>query len=340
MAGRNRSRFLSALLVVTVVVAGCASFPGHPVLHSSRASITGTATAPIRFEVPPGTDAISILARSTDPDALVRIGRLQLAGVNVLDGGSPDPDEMRRMYAEFEAVDDGGFVQEIQLATLAFTYPFAPGWPVPAGAATIEFWTDRPTTLTVEILAVQSVDRTSVPVIVHAAEGRALHPQARAEVDRIFGLAGLEVAWSEGTLPEPVPAEIDDVVDRRRDSELGRLFAAIESSGSQGLHLVLVTALPGGLSGLASSIPGPHDGTGAALTVSFRSPEETGRLIAHELMHLLGLRHLEDRSSRGVVVRNPIPDTRAEAFNLMQFGTELTAGQIEVVRLSPLLRHR
>lgn len=341
MAGRNRDRFLASCLVVsTIAITACGSGPVDPVVYADEIELLPAVSAPIRFEVPDGTVAVSILARSTDPTALLRIGRMTFDDVTVLDGRVSDPDEMRRMHAEFEVVDDGGFVQEIQLGTLAFTYPFAPGWPVPAGHARLEFWTDRPTALAVEVLAVQPGERSAVPVVVHTAAGRALHPDARAEVERIFGQAELTVHWSDGSLPGAVPATIDDVERRDPDSQLGRLFAAIESSGVPGLHLVLVESLPGGLSGLASSIPGPHDGTGTAVTVSFRSPQETGRLIAHELMHLLGLRHLEDRSTRGVVVQNPIPDTRAEAFNLMQFGSELTPGQIEVLRLSPLLRSR
>ncbi|HVR32322.1 MAG TPA: hypothetical protein VMS74_06400 [Acidimicrobiia bacterium] len=188
-----------------------------------------------------------------------------------------------------------------------------------------------------EVLVLAGEARTVLPITIFEPGESRLAQDARSRVVDIFDRAGVTVRWRRGVVPAGTPSEIDDVENRRPGSALHSLFAAVAESSAGGANLVVVDSLPNGLSGIASGVPGPHDGTGVAVTVAFRSPAETARLVAHEIAHLLGLRHLEDRSATGVVVRNPILDTYADAHNLMQFGTNLTDGQIAVLRISPLL---
>ena len=309
-----------------------------PVRIEAVLDVTDGVSATLSFEVPVGATVVSILARARSPETLIQLGSLTVGGSEVTAVDPSEGRDMSRRFTEHEIVESSpGFVHEVQQDSYAFTYPFAPGWDLPAGPASLSFLVAGASELDVEVLVLGGEARTVLPVTIFEPGESRLAQDARSRVEDIFDRASITVRWRTGVVPAGMPSEIDDVEDRRPGSALHALFAAVAGRSAGGANLFVVDSLPNGLSGIASGVPGPHDGTGVAVTVTFRSPAETARLVAHEVAHLLGLRHLEDRSSTGVVVRNPILDTYADAYNLMQFGTNLTDGQIAVLRISPLL---
>ena len=333
------------LILAALVLASCSAPQGsstidlpdfRPLLHDAPVALTDGTSETVEFDVLPGTVAVSILATSPDRDVLVQLGSLVFAGATAYEGGPDDVSLLSLRRRDHEAVTGpAGFVQEVQRGSFAFTYPFAPGQLLTPGPAQMSFLASGGQSLDVEVIALGPGERTTLPVTVFAAGESLLSDEARAGVEAIFGQAGISVTWDDRTLPIWAPGELSDLDDRGGTYRLLADTVATRSTGS--VNVVVVDGLPGGISGLSTGLPGPHDGTGAAITVTFRDPTETARLVAHEIGHLLGLRHLEDRSSSGVVVSNPITDTRADAYNLMQFGTNLTDGQTEVLHLSPLL---
>lgn len=305
---------------------------------STSLDVTGGSTEVLTFDVPREAAALSILARSDNPETLIQLATLSFANTLPLPVHAEDRDRMSVRFEEHEVIETpSGFVHEVQRGTYAFTYPFAPAWDLPPGPASMSFLVDGASKVEVEIVFVEVTDRPLLEITVFSPGSSRLSADARRGVEAIFDEAGITVSWREGDLGEHVPASFADIDDRRTGSDIRTLLAAVAMNASGGANLVIADDLPGGISGFATGVPGPHDGTGAAVAVTLRSPSETARLVAHEVAHLLGLRHLEDRSAQGVVVTNPITDTRADAYNLMQFGTHLTEGQIEVIRLSPLL---
>lgn len=305
---------------------------------SSTLAVTSRATEVLTFDVPREAVAISILARSDNPDGLIQLATLSFTNSVALHVDPEDRDRMSVRFDEHEVIEtQAGFVHEVQRGTYALTYPFAPGWELPPGPASLSFLVDSAEQLEVEIVFVEPTDHPHLEISVFSPGSSRLSADARRGVESIFDQAGMTVSWRDQALDESVPASFSDIDDRRVGSDIHTLLEAVTTNASGGANLVIADDLPGGVSGFATGVPGPHDGTGTAVVVSLRSQSETARLVAHEVAHLLGLRHLEDRSSRGVVVANPIIDTRADAYNLMQFGTHLTEGQIEILRLSPLL---
>ncbi len=329
-----RRRLCLALAAWCVLVGSCS--PARPV---EAVTVTVEAREPIPFLVPSGAVALSVLVRSGRPDTLVQLHTLVLGGRDRVDGGEDDFERMAARHRDHEIIETpSGFVHEVRRGGHSFTYPFAPGWDLPPGEASISFLVDQPDSLEVEILVLRSGERTVLPLTVFTPGVTTLAAATRAGVEQIFAVAGITVRWREGRLPRGISGGLDDIEDWAADSDLSRLAGAVAAAANGGANVVMVDDLPGGASGFATAIPGPHDGSGMAVAVSFRSETETARTVAHEVAHLLGLRHLEDRSAGGVIVRNPISDTVNDAYNLMQFGTNLTEGQIEILRLSPLLQ--
>lgn len=312
-----------------------------PVVESFTLDGATGKSGPVAFSIPEDARAISLLVRSERPDALIQLETLVLGGTDRVAGGDDDRDRMAARHTDHEIIETGiGFVHEVQQGTFAFTYPFAPGWDRPPGPASVSFLLRGGGAFDLEILVLRAGDRTVLPVTVFQPGAARLGDEARERIESIIEPAGISVRWIDGALGEEVPASLDDVDDRRPGSDLHTLALAVAEASGGGANVVIVDALPGGVSGFSTGIPGPHDGSGMAVAVALRSQAETARTVAHEIAHLLGLRHLEDRSAKGVVVRNPITDTFADAYNLMQFGTHLTEGQIEILRMSPLLEPR
>jgi hypothetical protein len=337
--GRHRRSALASCCVLVVAACAPAASPASlGVVETRTVDVGHQSSGPIGFTVPDDGVALSVLVRSTHPETLVQLEHLAVGGMERIGGAADDVDRMAERHDDHEIIETPtGFVHEVQRHTYSFTYPFAPGWDLPPGPGSISMLVDRPDSLHVEIVVLRAGDRLTLPITVFSPGKTLLSGPARQEVERILAAAGVEVRWGDGVLPSGTPSRIDDIEDRTPASDVTRLATAVRAVSSGGVNVVMLDHLPGGLSGFATGVPGPHDGSGMAVAVAFRSPTETARTVAHEVAHLLGLRHLEDRSASGVVVRNPIADTAADAYNLMQFGSNLTVGQIEILLLSPLL---
>lgn len=291
-------------------------------------------TPSVSFTVPDDARAISFLATVDDP-VHVQLGSVVIGGTDVVQSPDHDVGEMARRFEEFEVlVSPTGIVHEVRRGRSAFTFPNVPGLVLEPGPAEVTFLVDQPTSVDIDVVIVRSEPaRLAVDVVV--ADGGELSDAIREGVESIYRPAGIGIEWRDLDVPG-LPSELPELGDGGPGSPMWEL-THFDDTRPDGVNLVVMERLPGGLSGYATSVPGAHDGSGAAVVVTFRSATESARLIAHEIGHLLGLRHLEDRSTTGVVVANPIPDTAADGLNLMQFGTNLTPGQIEVLRLSPLL---
>lgn len=131
-------------------------------------------------------------------------------------------------------------------------------------------------------------------------------------------------------------------------------FGALLSTGSapDGDHALDVFFIksfdPSAVAALSSGVPGPLDahGTASSGTVVALSPlcgvltpKDLGRLLAHELAHLLGLFHNEESDG----TQDTIADTPMGPQNLMFWSptaTSLTAGQRFVLLRNPTLDGR
>lgn len=131
-------------------------------------------------------------------------------------------------------------------------------------------------------------------------------------------------------------------------------FGALLSTGAapDGDHALDVFFIksfdPSAVAALSSGVPGPLDahGTASSGTVVALSPlcgvltpKDLGRLLAHELAHLLGLFHNEESDG----TQDTIADTPMGPQNLMYWSptaTELTAGQRFVLLRNPTLDGR
>jgi hypothetical protein len=317
-----------------------ASAPIPNIIRSGPLTVEDGTTAEFTFEIPHDAIAISVLTVPADGDVLVQLAGLTTADNSILDMGPVDLDTMVQRFADHEVIEtETGFVHEVKRGRYAFTYPFAPDRELAPGTADIWFHVKGADSVEVEVAIVRDPARTLLEVTVFSPGESRLSDDARRRVETIFDPAGLVIHWRDAMLDDGAPTRLTEIDDHTPDSDVSRLYAAVATSPDPGAKLVIVDGLPGGLSGFSDGIPGPHDGSGVAVMTTFRSQSETARIAAHEISHLLGLRHLEDRSASGSIVRNPIVDTHADAYNLMQFGTHLTEGQIAVLRLSPLLRH-
>jgi hypothetical protein len=329
-----RRSWIGAAIVLTAVTA-CSADPAR---HSFDLEAEYGSTGLVEFSIPPDAVAVSLLVTADQMDTLLQLESLIIGGTDLVTGSTDDLASLTDRYSENEIIETGtGFVHEVQKGTYSFTYPFAPGWELAPGPASVSLLASTDSKLTLEILVLTDTTRDKLAVTVFTPGNTSLSQEARSEVEQIFAQADIAITWRDGTLPADAPSSLDDVADWSPGSTLHGLSRAVAAVSTGGANVVMLDRLPGGLSGFATGVPGPHDGSGMAVAVAFRSPTETGRTVAHEIAHLLGLRHLEDRSSKGVIVSNPISDTRADAYNLMQFGTNLTTGQIQILGLSPLI---
>ncbi|MFW6023133.1 MAG: hypothetical protein ACOC9O_00175, partial [Myxococcota bacterium] len=197
---------------------------------------------------------------------------------------------------------------------------------------------------------------------------------ALARVEAILGPAGVrvgdvrqhvvvgELADELGVLEVDTDARIADLVD------LPRLFRLSAGLGRPSVPVFLVRLVEGAL-GISGGIPGPqgmHGTGGSGLAISVGPVRagvgaehdiDLGRVIAHELLHFLGLFHTteddgfslepiedtpecpEDQDEDGILT--PMDCEEFDADNLMFWaasGEGLTPGQADVVVRGPVLR--
>jgi hypothetical protein len=109
-----------------------------------------------------------------------------------------------------------------------------------------------------------------------------------------------------------------------------------------GVDVFVVETMPNGIGGLSLGTPGPAERGGYYYGVVVHAGgggTVSGRVIAHEVCHFLGLQHVQNTGVSGTVYPDPLDDTETGVDNLMQLGTMLTADQGWVLRRSPILRN-
>jgi len=124
-------------------------------------------------------------------------------------------------------------------------------------------------------------------------------------------------------------------------TELARLaLLGARQVNNGALNVFVVDRLPAGIDGVSLGAPGPPLPSSYYFGVAIRREEAAaaGWVLAHELAHFLGLRHVRELSPGGVELLDPIDDTEPGRGNLMERGRQLTPGQVEVLLRSPLLR--
>jgi hypothetical protein len=107
----------------------------------------------------------------------------------------------------------------------------------------------------------------------------------------------------------------------------------------------LVERLPGTLLGVTLGTPAPREPRspyGGVIVLDRTDRDDTARTAAHELGHLLGLQHPENRGASGTIFRDVLSDTSPDEDNLMNPGpgTRISPGQAFALSRSPLLEQQ
>jgi hypothetical protein len=241
----------------------------------------------------------------------------------------------------------------VRRGTFSFVYPYAPGQAEPAGVIEVRIVADRPGPLRVTALAARGQASVLHLNLITVTAGREPAPGDRAwrsavvqQARHLLAQAKIQLAVdAELSLTACPLARIAQVADqwetpRGEPARLARLGGERARNGS--LNVYLVEDLPTGVEGLTLGLPGPVSPSSDYFGVIVRHTraELAGKTMAHEVAHYLGLRHLRTVNPDGTVVLDPIDDTSPGHDNLMENGTRLTPGQIEVLRRSPLLREQ
>ena len=310
-------------------------------------------SSPVTFVVPPSTRSITVVVEG-DSSRLHALAAFAMAdGVEQvgLDLTASFASEMQRLYfTEQSGTMPGGLHQSIRLGTFTHVYPFAPDQKVASGPATLRVVRDGPGgTARVRVLsAVDDGARVLHLNLVRVSASANITAEATflPEVRRIFAQAGIEIVIDQalplrGTAFEQIVSFTEPQESPGSDSAaLARIVGAKTTSAA--LDVMIVDRLPAGVAGLSLGVPGPPLGDSYyfGVIIGAASDAVLGRVIAHETAHFLGLQHVENRGVSGKVYEDPIPDTSKARPNLMEDGTELTAGQAFVLSRSPLLSTR
>jgi hypothetical protein len=303
----------------------------------------------VQFEVPPATRSIAITVTGAR-EALYALAELTLAdGIDrvALPDGAPGPAMTESYYTEQIGQMPGQLYQSIRLGTFMHVYPYRPDQSVPAGHAGLRVASDMTGTVAVRIAMVADDGATELTInLITVSDTLAIDgPGVIGEVATYIANAGIatELGMSLRLTGTPL-ADITDFNEPQETptSQSAQLPALVRDQlgAAAGVDVFVVESMPAGIGGLSLGTPGPperggyyygvvvHAGTGN--TVS-------GRVIAHEVCHFLGLQHVQNTGVSGTVYPDPIDDTAVGEDNLMSLGTALTADQGWVLRHSPVL---
>jgi hypothetical protein len=270
---------------------------------------------------------------------------VDLVGIDV---ASSHASAMRESYFDEQVgAMPGSLDQSIRLGTFTHVYPYAPGQTLVSGAATIRIATDGAEgTAKVKVLMPEddgarilhlNVTRVSETATMSAP------PPFLEELRTIFAQAEIDVVVDEVvTLPGTAFAKLTTFTEPQEapDSDAAKLALVTgPKTKSTALDVMIVDDLPSGVAGLSLGVPGPPIATSYYYGVVIEEADATslGRVVAHEVAHFLGLQHVTNQGVSGTVYADPLDDTSPTAPNLMTKGTELTPGQVFVLKRSALL---
>lgn len=319
-------------------------------------------SAPVELKIPGGIRSFTVVVEGDD-DRLYALASLESGGVNLV---GLDPGrlltlggEMARLYFEEELSRmPGKLPQVIRMGTFVLTLPNQPGQPAPGGTIRLRVASDaRGSGKAQVIFRATPDDGASVLRLRLVSYSRVFDPTVaspelvalQAEVARILEPAGLRVRFEPAVRVADSPFSVLSGLSEPQEHPLSPAVAMVRDLARRGvpnptgaLSVFLVDAMEGA-SGISLGTPGPVDlshryfGVFASLAAGIPA---VARTVAHEVCHFLGLSHVTGRGRSGVVVTDPIDDTRPGEGNLMDRGggTRLTPGQVMVLRASPLLQ--
>lgn len=301
-----------------------------------------------RYAVPPDTRSLTAVV-SGAADALYALASFKVDGRELV--GVPRDELVADMQTSYfdagSAVLRGGLLQQARLGTYTLVYPYAPGQPPLRGPVELEIATTRPQAqVRIDILLPRH-DGSRVLHVNLFTVSEAAPPDSSlaslAEAQAIFGQAGIQLRVDSrhtlrgtglsdiGTLSEPWEHPGGPL------ARLAQLGAARASN--RALNVYLVDRLPRGCDGVSLGAPGPPVPSSPYFGVVLRNdPATLGWTFAHEVAHFLGLRHVRTVTPSGRILTDQIDDTEPAGDNLMEHGTRLSPGQIEVLQRSALLQ--
>jgi hypothetical protein len=344
-------------LAVALIVAGCGADGGAldaaaaPRTVEATAVVAGTGrSAPVGFEVPPHTRSIAISVTGA-PATLYGLAELTLAdGVDLvaLPDGAPGPAMAASYTDEQIGRMPGALLQSIRLGEFLHVHPNRPGQQVPAGPARLRVAADASGEVAVRI--VMPPDDGGTELVINVI---VVSPTLEVDAAAVVGeaaayLAGGGLATRLGVelrLGDAARAAITDFHEPQEPptSQSAQLPALVRDQlgDAPGVDVFVVDSLPTGIAGLSLGTPGPAVRRGDYYGVVVE-PTATGalsgRVVAHEVAHFLGLQHVQNTGLSGATYPDPLDDTAVGADNLMALGTALTEDQGWVLRRSPLLR--
>lgn len=336
----------------------CTWWPVQPVVELGPAVTTASAPASLSFDLPAGADAFTLVLEEADgqvpevtklvaPDGRVFIGNTSDAGVDLARCAS----------------GSGGATVLVPGSDLEIARPTPGRWTMDV---TTYDATGFPLTLTP---VAGHVDR--VAAVLKRAERGGL-------VDVTIQMApevGYSVADGGGTWVQALLARFEELTRAKAGVSVGQVrlaslppdagvtvstladSRALWAKFSQGavasrpINVMVVKELSfaGGVSGGTPGAPGVYGRPGSGITIAplASGPQATGTLMAHEVLHWLGLFHTSDEFFGGDLVSDtpecadPTGSNCPDVRNLMfpYFPTRdpltLTAGQAKVLEGSP-----
>lgn len=300
----------------------------------------------LELQVPAGTRSISITAIGA-PSDMIALASLSLSDGHDLVGlGEADwlGELLESQRDDHLPTVPGDIYQETGRGTFTLIYPEVGEEPVPPGMATLSL-ASTGDTVQVSIVMAPTDGSRMLELDLFAVNGAAASAGAvgrsvLSPVEGILTEAGIDVSWATNAVLDVPSMPAPDAGRLTRPGGLLEvLVAAARPMGTEAIDVFIVEDMPTGISGITPFIPGPpppHPLAGVLVHQAF-IPSHTGRTIAHEVAHYLGLRHLVDTDDGGAEIYDQFTDTVPGGGNLMEGGSALTDQQRAFLRLSPLL---
>lgn len=297
------------------------------------------ATEPVPFEIPAGTRSVGVTAVGGAND-VIAVTELTLGdGIDRIGVGRIPPVLLENVASQHLRMVPGDVFQEASTGVQTLAFPNAPATgDIPPGPGSVRV-SSTGRSLDLTIVFAPEAETLTLPLDVFVSDpDLTLNPDSPAltRAADLLEQAGIVVEFrtiasidtSDGFRAE---------AGLRVDGPVASLVDLAAAGGTDALDVFVVPQLD--VSGFSPRIPGPlvPSPLRAVVVKSTARPSDLGRVIAHEVGHYLGLHHLELYTDDHRPIPDPIPDTEPGTNNLMDAGTILTDGQIEVIRRSPLL---
>ena len=345
------------LILLIVAIAACGGEDGGPDAPPARTvDLTATVGAdgrsePVAFVVPEGTRSIGVTIHG-ESTALYALAALTLADGVDLVALPPEPPgpAMRASYIDEQIGQmPGGLYQSIRLGEFTHVHPNKPGLAAQPGAATLRVASDTPGPVTIRIVMRPDTGATRLVmnvIVVSDTIDLGATPAFVGETATYLGAANVTVELGRVIAMPGTPYEnITDLNEPQEPptSQSAQLPGVVATmlADDPGIDIFIVESLPSGIAGLSLGTPGPPERRGyyyGVVIAASRFGLVSGRTVAHEVGHFLGLQHLVNVGISGTEYPDQLDDTESGSGNLMEGGgTTLTPDQAWVLSRSPLL---